>query len=67
MEIRTKELDKSLGIFKFFLASVANIDKKHHFLVFETDTFLMTVDYYEKNELVIRIGDHSFVMDLAKS
>jgi hypothetical protein len=46
MEIRTKELDKSLGIFKSFFASVANIDKKHHFLVFETDTFLMTVDYY---------------------
>ena len=27
----------------------------------------MTVDYYENNELVIRLGDNYFVMDAVKS
>jgi hypothetical protein len=49
------------------LASIANINKKHHFLIFETDAFLISVDYYTGNQLVIRMGDKSFVFDVANS
>ena len=42
---------------------MAKINKSHEFLVFETDVFVITVDYYIDNRLVIRMGDRAFVFD----
>ena len=67
MQIRTKQLDQPLGFFKSIFASVAKINKAHEFLVFETDVFTITVDYYINNRLVIRMGDRSFVFEQNKS
>jgi hypothetical protein len=67
IEIKKKDIDQPLGIVKSLLASIAKISKVHHFLVFETDKFLIAVDYYEHNRLVVRMGDHAFVYDVAGS
>ena len=67
IEIRKKETDKPIGIFKSVIAAIANINTFHHFLVFTTDRFLMAVDFYSDNRLVLRMGDHSFVYDVTRS
>jgi hypothetical protein len=67
MEIRAKELDQPLGLFKSIFASLAKISKTHQFLVFETDLFLITVDFYAENRLVLRIGDRDFAFETNKS
>ena len=63
MEIREKELDEPLGLFKSVFATVTKMTKTHQFLVFKTDIFIITVDFYINNRLVIRIGDKAFVFE----
>ena len=62
MEILSKQLDKPLNPVVSFFATVAQVEKTHQFLLFRSNAFLLTVDYYEKNRLVVRIGDGQFVL-----
>jgi hypothetical protein len=62
-----KDLDKPLSLLKSFFAKVVNIKEEHQFLILRADHFLVSVDYYIKNRLVIRIGDQGFVLDCQKS
>lgn len=63
MQLWSKKLDEPLPFFKSFMATMVGIKKAHEFLVFETDLFLITVDYYAESRLVIRVGDADMVFE----
>jgi hypothetical protein len=44
------------------LAGIAKIKTKHEFLIFEGEEILMSIDYYEDNRIVIKIGDINTVL-----
>lgn len=67
MHIRSKQLDNPPSNFVSFFAKVVQINIRHEFLVFETELFLITVDFYENNRVLIRIGDPNFVFEESKS
>jgi hypothetical protein len=62
-----KELDKPLSFFKSIFAKIGNIKEEHQFLILQTSHFLVSIDFYIQNRLVIRIGDRNFVFDEQKS
>ena len=62
-----KDLDKPLGVIKSFFAKVASIKEEHQFLLIKSEHFLVTVDYYLNNRVVVRIGDAPFVFDTQRS
>jgi hypothetical protein len=67
MQIRSKKLDKPLPFYKYLLTTITGIKREHEFMYFETDKFMLTVDYYLENRLVIRIGNEEMVLDSLKS
>jgi hypothetical protein len=62
IQIREKELDKPLSKISTFFAGMLSIKTKHEFLLFEAEEDFITVDYYEENRLVIRVGDIDMVL-----
>jgi hypothetical protein len=67
VKVMRKDLDKPLGIIKSFFAKLVRIKEEHRFLLLRAEPFMITVDYYLDNRLVVRIGDPAFVLDAQKS
>ena len=56
LQLMEKPLDNPLTFTKNIMASLLNIPKQHIFLLLQTQSFFITIDYYKGNRIRVRMG-----------